>query len=39
MAAGNTVSGRPVNILIDNDGIMYVSDDNAGRIYRVYYKR
>ncbi len=36
---GITVSGRPVNILIDNDGIMYVSDDNAGRIYRVYYKR
>lgn len=36
---GITVSGRPVDILIDNDGIMYVSDDNGGRIYRIYHKR
>lgn len=36
---GVTVSGRPVDIIVDNDGIMYVSDDNAGRIYRICYKR
>lgn len=29
------VLGRPVDILIEPGGIMYVSDDKAGRIYRV----
>ena len=30
--------GRPVDILIMNDGSMLVSDDKAGVIYRIYYK-
>lgn len=29
------VFGRPVDVLIDSDGIMYVSDDRAGIIYKV----
>ncbi len=32
------VSGRPVDILILNDGSMLVSDDNRGLIYRITYK-
>ena len=34
----NKVLGRPVDIIFDKDGIMYVSDDNAGVIYRIWYK-
>ena len=34
---GNTVLGRPVDIIVW-DGDMYVSDDNAGRIYRIFYE-
>jgi len=30
--------GRPVDILIEPRGIMYISDDKAGVIYRVTYK-
>ncbi len=30
--------GRPVDILILNDGSMLISDDKAGKIYRVTYK-
>ena len=29
--------GRPVDILIQPDGVMYISDDKAGVIYRVVY--
>src|SRR3989338_3729354 len=29
------VIGRPVDIIFDKEGIMYVSDDNAGIIYRI----
>lgn len=29
------VLGRPVDIIFDNEGIMYVSDDFAGVIYRI----
>jgi len=29
--------GRPVDILVLDDGVMYVSDDKAGVIYRVTY--
>ena len=36
---GNSVSGRPVDIVIADDGSMFVSDDNAGKIYRIYYSR
>ncbi|HLD47736.1 MAG TPA: hypothetical protein VJA64_07920, partial [Desulfobaccales bacterium] len=31
--------GRPVDILINNDGIIYISDDKAGVVYRVVYRR
>ena len=32
------VSGRPVDLLVMPDGALLVSDDHAGRIYRVSYK-
>ena len=35
---GNTVSGRPVDLLVLDDGSMLVSDDYAGRIYRIRYR-
>ena len=34
---GDDVSGRPVDLLILTDGSMLVSDDKAGRIYRISY--
>jgi len=36
---GNNVLGRPVDIIIAKDGSMFVSDDNAGMIYRIYYAK
>jgi glucose/arabinose dehydrogenase len=36
---GDQVSGRPVDILVLNDGSMLISDDKEGRIYRVTYSR
>lgn len=30
--------GRPVDILAEPDGVLYISDDKAGVIYRVSYK-
>ncbi|MDP3766018.1 MAG: PQQ-dependent sugar dehydrogenase [Nanoarchaeota archaeon] len=35
----NKVLGRPVDIIFDKDGSMYVSDDNAGVIYRIGYNK
>jgi len=35
---GNEAIGRPVDILIKPGGIIYISDDKAGVIYRVVYK-
>jgi len=35
---GNNVIGRPVDIIVADDGSLFVSDDNAGRIYRIYYE-
>jgi glucose/arabinose dehydrogenase len=32
---GSSVLGRPVDVLIQSGGIMYVSDDKAGNIYRI----
>jgi len=32
-----SVSGRPVDLLIHTDGSMLVSDDHAGKIYRISY--
>lgn len=34
---GESVSGRPVDLLVLADGSMLVSDDHAGRIYRISY--
>lgn len=36
---GNEVSGRPVDIVFDEEGIMYVSDDFSGRIYRIWHNK
>ncbi len=33
----NSVLGRPVDVVVSNDGSLFVSDDNSGRIYRIYY--
>ena len=30
------VSGRPVDVIFDKEGMMYVSDDFAGMIYRIW---
>ncbi|VVB89711.1 Glucose / Sorbosone dehydrogenase [uncultured archaeon] len=35
--SGRNVSGRPVDIIMAGDGSLFVSDDNAGRIYRISY--
>lgn len=34
-----SVLGRPADILIQPGGVMFVSDDKAGVIYRIVYKR
>jgi glucose/arabinose dehydrogenase len=34
---GESVSGRPVDILILEDGSMLVSDDHSGKLYRISY--
>jgi glucose/arabinose dehydrogenase len=34
---GSNVLGRPVDIIVADDGSLLVSDDNAGKIYRIYY--
>lgn len=34
---GINVLGRPVDIIVADDGSLLVSDDNAGKIYRIYY--
>ena len=35
---GQTVTGRPVDLLVLDDGSMLVSDDHAGKIYRISYQ-
>ena len=35
---GESVSGRPVDVLQIADGSLLVSDDHAGKIYRISYK-
>lgn len=35
---GESVTGRPVDLLILDDGSMIVSDDKAGRLYRISYR-
>ncbi len=34
---GSNVLGRPVDIIVADDGSLLVSDDNAGKIYRISY--
>lgn len=34
---GNTALGRPVDVKIQDGGVMYVSDDKAGVIYKISY--
>ena len=36
---GRAVSGRPVDLLVMPDGALLVSDDYAGNIYRIAYKK
>ena len=36
---GNKRTGRPVDILVDKDGGLLVSDDRGGKIYRIYYDK
>jgi glucose/arabinose dehydrogenase len=33
----SNVLGRPVDIIVADDGSLFVSDDNAGKIYRISY--
>jgi len=35
---GSNVLGRPVDIIVADDGSLFVSDDNAGKIYRISYQ-
>ena len=35
---GGNVLGRPVDLIVADDGSLFVSDDNAGRIYRISYQ-
>ncbi len=31
--------GRPVDLLVEENGVMYISDDKAGVVYRVQYQK
>jgi len=35
MGEGSTLIGRPVDLLVEPGGVMYISDDRAGAIYRI----
>ena len=37
--ADNQVSGRPVDVIVAADGALLVSDDFAGKIYRISYQK
>lgn len=37
LASDNRALGRPVHILVQPGGVMYISDDKAGVIYKVVY--
>lgn len=36
---GESVSGRPVDLVVIDDGSMLVSDDLSGKVYRIRYER
>jgi len=33
------VLGRPVDIIVDKEGSLFVTDDNAGLVYKIIYKK
>jgi len=33
------VLGRPVDLIVDQEGSLFVSDDNAGLVYKIIYKK
>lgn len=35
---GNEAWGRPVDVVVGSDGILYVTDDKAGIVYRILYE-
>lgn len=35
---GRTALGRPVDVLVQPQGVMYITDDKAGVVYRVVYR-
>ena len=35
---GNKALGRPANVIFDRKGSLYVSDDKAGMIYKIFKK-
>ena len=35
---GERVWGRPADVLVAPDGLLLVSDDSAGAIYRICYR-
>jgi glucose/arabinose dehydrogenase len=37
--SGDEVRGRPVDVVVGRDGALYVSDDHAGRIHRIRFRR
>jgi glucose/arabinose dehydrogenase len=37
LKGNGTVIGRPVDVIVAEDGSLLVSDDNAGKIYRISY--
>ncbi|MCX6780075.1 MAG: hypothetical protein NT034_02760, partial [Candidatus Magasanikbacteria bacterium] len=39
LQSDNSLYGRPVDILIDKKGVMFVSDDKSGVIYRIGVKK
>lgn len=36
--SGYRVTGRPVDVIVGNDGALYVSDDMRGAVYRISYE-
>jgi len=36
--AGGAVTGRPVGLAVGADGALFVSDDGAGRVWRITYR-
>ena len=36
---GTSAWGRPVDLVMGRDGALYLSDQGAGRIYRIAYRQ